>query len=132
MTVASGNGHLVAVARGASWATLHLLDESLYLREDLVFAFEERLSWENGHVPGSNGSIPVLQLRGEGSVALRTAAPLLGIEVRQTRTLDVHASALAGWTGKVVPRLVTHPGGRGHTVEFSGDGLVFVEEPLQK
>jgi uncharacterized protein (AIM24 family) len=138
MSIATGNGHMVAVAREAQWSTLHLLDESLYLREDLVFAFEERLSWENGHVPGSNGSIPVVQLRGEGSVALRTAGPLLGIEVRQSRTLDVHASALAGWTGKVVPRLVIHsghsghsghPGARGHTVEFSGDGLVFVEEP---
>ena len=54
--------------------------------------------------------------------------PIRGpIEVHAYTTLDVHASALAGWTGKVVPRLVT--GARGHTVEFSGDGAVFVEEP---
>jgi predicted negative regulator of RcsB-dependent stress response len=131
MSLASGQGHLVAIARGTTFTTLKLVDEAVYLREDLVFAFEERLLWENGHVPGSNGSIPVLSLRGEGGLALRTRGALLGIEVRGDKILDVHASALAGWTGNVVPRLVTHPGGRAHTVEFSGEGTVFVEEPAR-
>jgi len=127
MSLAAGQGHLVVLARGAELTVLDLSDDTVYLREDLVFAFEQRLSWENGHVPGSNGSIPVISLRGEGSVVVRTLGVLLGIEVHADTTLDVHASALAGWTGKVVPRLVT--GARGHTVEFSGDGAVFVEEP---
>lgn len=129
MSLASGRGHYIAMTRNPwSFSTITLDDEAVYLREDLVYAFEERLSWENGHVPGSNGLIPVISLRGEGGVALRTRGPLLGIEVKGDKLLDVHASALAGWTGNVVPRLQTHPG-RAHTVEFSGEGTVFVEEP---
>jgi len=119
----TGDGHLVAHARGGAFATLQLAGDSLYLREELVFAFEDRLSWENGHVPGSGGALPVLQLRGEGCIALRATRPLIGIEIRAPRPLIVDSAALAGWTGDVVPRLA------GSVVELAGDGTVFVEEP---
>ncbi len=123
MSFASGDGHLVVLAHGGIFAILQLVEQSLYLREPLVFAFEERLSWENGHVPGSSGAIPILQLRGEGCVALRSRRSLLAVEVRAARALVVDAAALVGWTGSLVPRLT------GPTVEFSGDGAVFLEEP---
>ena len=93
---------------------------------ELVFAFEEHLSWENGHVPGSNGGVPVVQLRGDGSVAMRSVRPLLAVEVAGDRVLRVAAAALAGWTGGVVPRLA---GGEPATVECAGEGSLLVEEP---
>ena len=126
MALISGNGHLVALPRGGVFAALQLDGEVVYLREDLVFAFEERLSWENGHVPGSNGAIPVVQLRGDGCVAVRSQRPLLGIEVHGGRLLRVAASALAGWTGSVVPRVA---GGEPALVECAGEGAVLIEEP---
>ena len=55
-------------------------------------------------------------------VALRTRRPLVAVEVRAARTMVVEAGALAGWTGSLVPRLT------GGTVEFSGDGIVYLEE----
>jgi hypothetical protein len=123
MSFASGDGHLVVLPRGCAFACVQLVDQSLYLREPIVFAFEERLSWENGHVPGSSGTIAILQLRGEGCVALRSRRPILAIEVRAAHELVVDAALLAGWTGSLVPRLT------GTTVELAGDGAVYVEEP---
>jgi uncharacterized protein (AIM24 family) len=119
----AGVGQLVAVPRGGVFATVTLDDEVLYLREDLVFAYEERLSWENGHVPGSNGQLPVVQLRGSGALALRSQRPLLAIDVAGDRPLRVAAAALAGWTGGVLPHVT------GTDVEHTGEGTVFVEEP---
>jgi hypothetical protein len=128
MSLVSGTGHLVALPRGGAFVAIHLADgEGIYLREDLVFAFEERLSWENGHVPGSNGSIPVVQLRGDGCVAVRSTRPLLGIEVASDRVVRIAAAALAGWSGVVVPRVAA--AGEPATVECSGEGALLVEEP---
>jgi uncharacterized protein (AIM24 family) len=123
VSLVSGSGALVAFPRGGLFATLQLDDEVVYLREELVFAFEERLSWENGHVPGSNGALQVLQLRGVGCVAVRSTRPVHAIEVAADRPLRIAAEALAGWTGGVMPRVV------GREVEHTGDGAVLVEEP---
>ena len=55
----------------ATFTAVTLDDDILYLREDLVFAFEASLRWENGNVPGLRGKLPVVQFRGDGAVALR-------------------------------------------------------------
>jgi uncharacterized protein (AIM24 family) len=123
LVLLAGVGQAVAVPRGGVFATLALDDDVLYLREDLVFGFEEELSWENGHVPGSNGALPVVQLRGSGALALRSTRPLIAIDVAGDRPLRVAAAALAGWTGGVLPHAT------GSDVEHTGEGTVFVEEP---
>src|SRR5262249_44073839 len=89
MFFVSGQGHLVASPRGGSFTAMQLADDVVYLREDLVFAFEEKLGWENGHVPGSSGQISVVQLRGEGCVAIRTRKPPLSVKLAPDRTLYV-------------------------------------------
>jgi uncharacterized protein (AIM24 family) len=126
MCLVSGTGQLVALPRGGVFALVQLADEVLYLREDLLHAFEEQLSWENGHVPGSNGTLPVVQLRGEGALAVRSQRALLGVEVESGRVLRLPAAALAGWTAGVVPRI---GGGEPATIECAGEGAVLVEEP---
>ena len=126
MSLVSGTGHLVALSRGGVFAAVQLDGDVIYVREELVFAFEEQLSWENGHVPGSSGAMPIVQLRGEGALVLRSNRPLLGLEVHGDRVLRVAATALAGWTGAVVPRV---GGGEPPIVECSGEGALLVEEP---
>ena len=49
----TGQGHLLAAPLGGQFTAVTLDDDIFYLREDLVFAFEPVLRWENGHVPGS-------------------------------------------------------------------------------
>lgn len=131
MFAVTGQGHLIAAALGGQFTAVSLDDDIFYLREDLVFAFEPSLRWENGHVPGSRERIPMVQFRGSGAVAFRTARPLLSVKLAQERVLYVDATALAGWIGRVVPRAVSPAdGGPGSElfVECTGEGVVLVEE----
>jgi uncharacterized protein (AIM24 family) len=128
----SGAGHLVAMPRGGVFSALLLNDDIFYVREDAVFAFEESLGWENGQVPGSGGMMPVVQLRGDGSLAVRTRGGPLGVEVIAGRVLYVDAGALIGWSGRVVPKVVQPEAAEDGTaaapfVECTGEGVVLLE-----
>jgi uncharacterized protein (AIM24 family) len=131
MFVVSGFGHLVAAPLGEHFSVVALDDDILYLREGIVFAFEEQIRWENGHVPGSQATIPMVQFRGRGEVAFRSKRPLLAIKLAPERVLYIDAHVLAGWIGRVVPRAVA-PAAGGATstmfVECTGEGVVLVEE----
>lgn len=131
MFVVSGFGHLVAAPLGEHFSVVALDDDILYLREGIVFAFEEQIRWENGHVPGSQATIPMVQFRGRGEVAFRSKRPLLAIKLAPERVLYIDAHVLAGWIGRVVPRAVS-PAAGGATstmfVECTGEGVVLVEE----
>lgn len=129
--VVTGNGHLIAAPIGDHFTAVTLDDDIFYLREDLVFAFEEQLRWENGHVPGSASSLPMVQFRGQGSVAFRTAEPLLAVKLAPDKVLYVDADILAGWIGRVVPRIVAPAAAKSESslfVECTGEGVVLVEE----
>jgi hypothetical protein len=127
-----GSGHLVVFPFGQCFAAMQLTDDVMYIREDLVFAFEEGLGWENGHVPASK--IPVLQLRGEGYCAIRTPRPLMTVKLAPEGTLHVAAKVLAGWIGRVVPRATPPAAGANAElfVECTGEGVVLVEEPADE
>lgn len=130
----TGKGHLIAAPLGGQFTAVALDEDIFYLREDLLFAFEPVLRWENGHVPGSRATIPMVQFRGTGAIAFRTTRPLLTVKLAADKVLYVDASALAGWIGRVVPRAVTaaaaDAGGAAELfVECSGEGVVLVEEP---
>lgn len=129
--IVSGQGQLIVAPLGEHFSAVTLDDDILYLREDLVFAFGEQLRWENGHVPGSRSSIPMVQFRGRGEVAFRSKRPLLAIKLAPERVLYVDAQVLAGWIGRVVPRAVAPVEGAGQSalfVECTGEGVVLVEE----
>jgi uncharacterized protein (AIM24 family) len=133
MFIVSGHGHLVALPRGNVFTALQLADDILFVREDILFAFEECLGWENGHVPGATGKnkTPVVQLRGEGHVAIRTRRPPLTVKLAPEKVLYVDAGVLAGWIGRVVPRCVAPAAGGDSSAPFdecSGEGVVLVED----
>jgi hypothetical protein len=131
MFTVTGKGHLIAAPVGGQFTAVSLDDDIFYLREDLVFAFEPALRWENGHVPGSRNRVPIVQFRGHGAIAFRTERPLLAVKLAQEKVLYVDATALAGWIGRVVPRAVT-PVDSGPAselfVECTGEGVVLVQE----
>jgi uncharacterized protein (AIM24 family) len=132
MFCVSGEGHLVASPLGYTFAALQLDEDVLYLRENLVFGFENRLRWENGHVPGSDANIAVVQFRGSGCVAIRTRRPTLSIKLTAERVLYVDTEVLAGWIGRVVPRVVALAAGgesSAYFVECAGEGVVLLEDP---
>jgi uncharacterized protein (AIM24 family) len=131
----SGSGYLVAVPGKHAFSAVTLDDDVLYLREDLVFAFESTLRWESGNVPGLRGKLPVVQFRGEGAVAMRTEQPLVRVKVTSSGIAFVDADRLAGWIGRVIPRAVVPPqnGPMGAMcVECTGEGIVLVEPRPEK
>ena len=69
-------------------------DDILYLREDLVFAFEPQLRWENGHIPGSRAKLRMVQFRGAGAVAFRTRKPLIAVKLSAPGVLYIDAAAI--------------------------------------
>jgi hypothetical protein len=126
----SGEGYLIAVPGDRKFTAVTLDDDILYLREDLVFAFETSLRWENGNVPGLRGKLPVVQFRGDGAVALRSSQPLVRVKLPPQGIVCVDASRLAGWIGRVIPRAVVPPadGPMGEIcVECTGEGVVLID-----
>lgn len=126
----SGTGYLIAVPGDKTFTAVSLDDDIFYLREDLVFAFEATLRWENGNVPGLRGKLPVVQFRGDGAVALRTSEPLVRVKLPAQGVLLVAAMRLAGWIGRVIPRAVVPPtdGPMGDVcVECTGEGVVLID-----
>ncbi|MBA3456635.1 MAG: tetratricopeptide repeat protein, partial [Deltaproteobacteria bacterium] len=102
----SGEGYLVAVPGTQTFHAVLLDDDILYLREDLVFAFEASLRWESGNVPGLRGKLPVVQFRGDGALVLRVSRPLVRVKLPAQGVVYVDADRLAGWIGRVIPRAV--------------------------
>lgn len=129
--VVNGQGYLIAVPHDKQVFTAVMLDDDIfYLREDLVFAFESTLRWENGNVPGLRGRLPVVQFRGDGAVALRSTRPLVRVKLPPSGIVFVDAGRLAGWIGRVIPRAVVPPSGSPMgdvCVECTGEGVVLVD-----
>jgi hypothetical protein len=126
----TGTGYVIALAGDRVFTAVILDDDIFYLREDLVFAFEASLRWENGNIPGLRGRLPVVQFRGDGAVALRTAKPLVRVKLPAQGVLFVDATRLAGWIGRVIPRAVVPPSGGpmgDMCVECTGEGVVLVD-----
>lgn len=126
----SGTGYLIAVPGKHTFSALMLDDDILYLREDLVFAFETTLRWESGNVPGLRGKLPVVQFRGDGALAVKLVRPLVRVKLPASGVIFVDAERLAGWIGRVIPRAVVPPSGGPMgmmCVECTGEGIVLVE-----
>jgi len=129
----SGQGYLLAVPGKRTFTAVMLDDDIFYLREDLVFAFQAGLRWENGNVPGLRGRLPVVQFRGDGAVALRSEAPLVRVKLPPSGVVFVDATRLAGWIGRVIPRAVVPPSGSPMgdvCVECTGEGVVLVDSTV--
>ena len=128
--VVTGTGYLLALPDDRTFFALGLDDDILYLREDLVFAFEASLRWESGNVPGLRGQLPVVQFRGDGGLVLRAAKPLVRVKLPAQGVVLVDAARLAGWIGRVIPRAVVPQGGGplGATcIECTGEGIILIK-----
>ncbi len=125
----TGQGYLLASPRGEHFTALSLDNDVVYLREECVFAFDPGLRWENGRIPGSE--FRVTQFRGNGCLAMRTPKEPLSVRLSSERVMYVDSEVLAGWIGRVVPRM-EKPAAGGRTsspfVECSGEGVVLLHD----
>ncbi|MFK7988664.1 MAG: tetratricopeptide repeat protein [Sandaracinaceae bacterium] len=118
-----------AVLRAPAGLRFHALrvDESqLYVHEEFVHAFDDRVGWESGRLPLAGDPRLLLSFHGEGNVALRLARQPSGVEVRDGDEVRVDPDALIGWTGRLFPRTIDDPELPGMSLSFRGQGILLV------
>jgi Tfp pilus assembly protein PilF/uncharacterized protein (AIM24 family) len=133
----SGKGVLVLHAGKHEWLPLELGEEvAAYFREEVVFAFEEAVMFENGRVPSEiSPDLDLVHLRGAGQVLLCLPGVVRTLEVRMDTPVTVPMNRLVGWQGSLTPRivpLVSAPsvGVSASGVQLTGEGMVFVATPV--
>lgn len=103
---------------------------TLFLREDLVLAFDLALAFENGRLTfGETDMVPVAQFRGDGAVVLELIDPIVSLEATASRPVVARREALVGWVGRLAPRAIPiseAPSGQRGLLSFSGEGTVLV------
>jgi tetratricopeptide (TPR) repeat protein/uncharacterized protein (AIM24 family) len=110
------------------------LGENLYVKEEALFSFQSTVSWENGTINiGPKDHIELVQLSGEGNVALVSAKTPTIREVAVGKPLKVEGEALVGWQGRLSPKVIMEGHdekvnqGKDYFIEFVGKGKVIVE-----
>jgi Flp pilus assembly protein TadD/uncharacterized protein (AIM24 family) len=107
MVVASGRGAILVAPRGRVFVPFDLAEESAYFREDVVFAFEEAVIFENGRVPSKIApDLHLVHLSGKGKALLCLPGAMRSAEVHADEPYTVPMSMLAGWHGTITPKIV--------------------------
>lgn len=106
-------------AEGERFVVLQLSAERLFVREALLVAFEETLTFESAVLPLGAASGAFTQLGGMGRVALLLGAQPTGVAV-QDDVVRLAPQRLVGWTGRLFPSA------EGERLVFRGEGVVLV------
>jgi len=134
MLRASGEGRYVISREGRHFMALELDDEPAYFREEVLFAFEESVLFENGRVPAKSGNdLHLVHLRGRGKLLLATHGVPRAAEIRKGEPLRIPMDQLVGWHGPLIqPRLVAiveEAPELGVALELAGEGRALVDVP---
>jgi uncharacterized protein (AIM24 family) len=130
-----GTGTAWLGVMGRTFLAIDLGDESVYLREDWVFGFEEPVMFENGRVPSEVApDLDLVHLSGVGQVLLALPGPLRSTEVRHDAPVTVPLQHWVGWQGQLSPRVVAlgwegPEGTPAPAVELSGEGVALLCVP---
>ena len=127
-------GDLVAVLvprTGERFQALRIDDDVLYVVERFVQAFDDRVSFESGRLPGHAGEARLVQFRGTGTVVLRTPRAPTAMPIASGADARVAPDALLGWTGRLFPvDLAPDPASEGAvdgaTLALRGDGTLLL------
>src|SRR5207237_5182935 len=109
------------------FTALELGDEPAYFREEVLFAFEESIVFENGRVPSKTGhDLHLVHVRGRGKLLLVTAGAPKAVGLTRGEPLRIPMDQLIGWHGPLIkPRgvpIVERGPGRGVGPGLSGGG----------
>lgn len=131
MVLVSGDGQLVLAARPGRKLNAFLVGADMWFaREDVLLGFGGGLVFENGRLTTGDGEwVPVVQLRGDGSILLESIGEILSLAVRPDRSLSARREVILGWSGRLVPRSLPPsdaPCGQRGLVSFAGEGHVLI------
>jgi uncharacterized protein (AIM24 family) len=134
MLRANGEGRFVISREGRVFTALELGDEPAYFREEVLFAFEESIIFENGRVPSKTGhDLHLVHVRGRGKLLLVTVGEPKAVELTRGEPLRIPMDQLVGWHGpliqpRVVP-IVEEAPELGVALELAGEGSALVDAP---
>ncbi len=94
---------VLAPPEGLRYHALRIGESLLYVREELVHAFDDRVTFESGRLPLAGEPVILLSFSGDGTVVLRLPRRPSGLEVRPDEEVHVDPAALVGWTGRLFP-----------------------------
>ncbi|MGO9830204.1 MAG: tetratricopeptide repeat protein [Myxococcaceae bacterium] len=127
-----GTGAAWVAREGRRFLAVSLGDEGAYLREPMVFGFEEQVNFENGRVPSDVApDLDLVHLAGVGQVLLSLPGALRSLEVRADAPVTVPLEHWVGWQGQIAPRVLAMPwdhprGGAAIAVELTGEGFALL------
>jgi Tetratricopeptide repeat len=127
-----GTGAAWVAREGRRFLAVSLGEEGAYLREPMVFGFEEQVNFENGRVPSEVApDLDLVHLAGLGQVLLSLPGALRSLEVRSDAPVTVPLEHWVGWQGQIAPRVLAMPwdhpkGGAALAVELTGEGFALL------
>jgi uncharacterized protein (AIM24 family) len=133
----TGEGRFVIAREGRIFTALELGDEPAYFREEILYAFEESIVFENGRVPSKSGhDLHLVHLRGRGKLLLVTVGAPQSVEVLRGEPLRIPMEQLVGWHGPLIqPRLVPiveEAPEIGVALELAGEGRALIDVPARR
>jgi tetratricopeptide (TPR) repeat protein/uncharacterized protein (AIM24 family) len=105
-------------------------DDGAYLREAVVFAFEESVSFENGGISGDGLAVELVHLKGQGKALLQLEGAMKSMPLQPGAPMVVPLKRLVGWFGRATPRLLRF-GGQ-DAIELRGEGYALLETPGER
>jgi Tfp pilus assembly protein PilF len=137
MLRATGEGRFVIAREGRHFIALELDDEPAYFREEILYAFEESIVFENGRVPSKAGTdLHLVHLRGRGRLLLVTNGMPQSVEIVRGEPLRIPMEQLVGWHGPLIqPRLVPiveEAPEMGVALELAGEGRALIDVPARR
>lgn len=112
-----------------AFSAFRLGSDVLYVREDVLFGFDDRVSFESASLPLTNDPVPVTMLSGDGTVVLALRHTPMAVHVHEGDELHVDPDKLVGWSGRLfpTPRSGTAPySAHAPPLAFRGDGVVIL------
>ena len=117
---------VIAPPEDRKYYALSVAGSLLYVREELVTAFDDRVGFESGRLPLAGEPVVLLSFHGEGTVVLRLRRRPSGIEVHGDDEVRVDPAALVGWTGRLFPSEVKETERGTVPLAFKGQGILLV------
>ncbi|MCB9612544.1 MAG: tetratricopeptide repeat protein [Sandaracinus sp.] len=120
--------------KGRRFVATRLGEEALFVRENCLFAFDDKVSFESANLPLAGQPVSVTQLHGDGVVVLALVAEPIAVPVREGEELHVDPARLVGWSGRLFPsgRRGTAPyAAHAPALGFRGEGIVLLGEATE-
>ncbi len=93
----------------------------LYLREEMVVAFQGNLKWESGWLRSKSQRVGMLSFRGRGKIFIQMKGSLFNLELPEEEFLLTPLEKLIGWEGYVVAQC-----NQGELLHAAGSGNLFL------